>query len=147
MNMCNTCGLNIDEINTINTSIKIINNESIRIPFFCSECNRIKCNAKVTKDRVLVYEDEVPDKFKGTNIIIPESSKDELKTGYGFIISVGPGYYNKNGKFVFPSVKVGQRIMFDKSTPWSIKIEDSYGVIREIRLIGEQDIYGIIEEN
>ena len=87
-------------------------------------------------DKVLVKPgDKTGEKKLASGIIIPESAdKDKLVSGE--VIAVGPGKMSNEGKRVPMDVKVGDTILFKKST-WEepLKIEGE-----EYHLLSESDI-------
>ncbi len=72
---------------------------------------------------------EVGGKETESGIFIPESATKEPGSKKGRVVAVGPGKYD-DGKFIAPSVKVGDTVLFQ----WGEKIEikgTEYYVVRE----------------
>jgi len=93
---------------------------------------------KPLHDRVLVKRLEEEEKTKG-GIIIPDTAKE--KPVRGEIIAAGPGKLGDDGKRLEMSVKVGDKVMFNKYAGTEVKIGgDEHLVMRE------DDIVAIIEE-
>lgn len=93
---------------------------------------------KPLHDRVLVKRLEEEEKTKG-GIIIPDTAKE--KPVRGEIMAAGPGKLGDDGKRMEMSVKVGDKVMFNKYAGTEVKIGgDEHLVMRE------DDIVAIIEE-
>ncbi len=93
---------------------------------------------KPLHDRVLVKRLEEEEKTKG-GIIIPDTAKE--KPIKGEVVAVGPGRITDDGKRIEMSVKVGDKVMFNKYAGTEIKIEGE-----EYLIMREDDIVAIIEE-
>ncbi len=94
-------------------------------------------NLKPLHDRVLVKRLEEEEKTKG-GIIIPDTAKE--KPIRGEVKAVGPGKVSNEGKRIEMSVKVGDKVMFNKYAGTEIKIEGE-----EHLVMREDDIVAIIE--
>lgn len=81
-------------------------------------------------DRVVIEEIvEVAEKETKSGIFIPESATKDSGSKKGTVVAVGPGKYD-DGKFIAPSIKVGDTVLFQ----WGEKIEVKgveYYVVRE----------------
>ena len=88
-------------------------------------------------DRVVVKRVDEDTKTKG-GIIIPETI-DKEKAEQGYVVAVGPGKKNDEGKVVPVSVKVGDKVMFNKYGYDEVKIE---GV--EYYIVSESNILAIL---
>ncbi len=93
---------------------------------------------KPLHDRVLIKRIEEEEKTKG-GIIIPDTAKE--KPIRGEVIAVGPGRITDDGKRIEMSVKVGDKVMFNRYAGTEIKIEGE-----EYLIMREDDIVAIIEE-
>ena len=71
-------------------------------------------------------------------IILPESDSKE-KSEQGQVLSVGPGEY-KDGKFISPGVKVGEKVVFSKYGYDEITVNGE-----ELYLIKEENILAILK--
>ncbi len=89
-------------------------------------------------DRVLVKRLEEEEKTKG-GIIIPDTAKE--KPQQGKIVAVGNGRTTEDGKVIPLSVKVGEKVLFQKYSGSDIKIEGE-----EYLILREEEILGIIED-
>ncbi|MDK2920884.1 MAG: chaperonin GroES [Desulfonauticus sp.] len=94
-------------------------------------------NLKPLQDRVLVKRLEEEEVTKG-GIIIPDTAKE--KPIKGEVVAVGPGKTTDDGKTIPMSVKVGDKVLFNKYAGTEVKIE---GV--EHLVMREDDILAIIE--
>jgi len=94
-------------------------------------------NLKPLHDRVLVKRLEEEEKTKG-GIIIPDTAKE--KPIRGEVKAVGPGKVSNEGKRIEMSVKVGDKVMFNKYAGTEIKIEGE-----EHLVMREDDIVAIID--
>ncbi|SDO05943.1 co-chaperone GroES [Desulfonauticus submarinus] len=94
-------------------------------------------NLKPLHDRVLVKRLEEEEVTKG-GIIIPDTAKE--KPIKGEVVAVGPGKVSDDGKTIPMTVKVGDKILFNKYAGTEVKIE---GV--EHLVMREDDILAIIE--
>ncbi len=93
---------------------------------------------KPLHDRVLVKRLEEEEKTKG-GIIIPDTAKE--KPVRGEIMAAGPGKLGDDGKRMEMSVKVGDKVMFNKYAGTEVKIGGE-----EHLVMREDDIVAIIEE-
>jgi chaperonin GroES len=80
---------------------------------------------------------EEEEKTKG-GIIIPDTAKE--KPIRGEVVAVGPGKMSDDGKRMEMSVKVGDKVMFNKYAGTEIKVEGE-----EHLVMREDDIVAIIE--
>ncbi|MFP4035404.1 MAG: co-chaperone GroES [Desulfovermiculus sp.] len=92
---------------------------------------------KPLHDRVLVKRLEEEEKTKG-GIIIPDTAKE--KPIRGEVVAAGPGKMSDDGKRMEMSVKVGDKVMFNKYAGTEIKVEGE-----EHLVMREDDIVAIIE--
>jgi chaperonin GroES len=93
---------------------------------------------KPLHDRVLVKRLEEEEKTKG-GIIIPDTAKE--KPVRGEIKAAGPGKLGDDGKRLEMSVKVGDKVMFNKYAGTEVKIEGE-----EHLVMREDDIVAVIED-
>lgn len=126
--MCNRCG-------SMENTAHIV--EKYNIPFKCPECGSIDFPYRPTGDKVFVWPDPEPEYYKGT-IYIPEFIRE--RDGYGVILAIGKGYYDRRGKWHPTSLKVGERIIYDKNVPWSMEVEAPDGNKYTVVYMGEQDV-------
>ena len=89
-------------------------------------------------DRVVIDRDELEEKTAG-GIVLPETAKD--KPIRGTVIALGTGRILDDGTRSTFQVKVGDRVLFSKYGPETIKVtEDEYLLMRE------DDILAVIED-
>lgn len=96
-----------------------------------------KVNIKPLGDRVVL---EVLDETEQTagGIYLPETAREKPQRGQ--ILAVGPGRLNDAGKREEMQVKVGDKVLFAKYSGTDVKLGD-----REVKILSEKDILGIIE--
>ena len=87
-------------------------------------------------DRVLVERLESEEKTSG-GIIIPDSAKEKPMQGY--VVAVGTGLRDDNGKVVPLDVNEGDVILFGKWAGNEVKVDG-----KELLIMKESDIMGII---
>lgn len=95
---------------------------------------RLKMTVKPLHDRVLIKRIEEENKT-AAGIIIPDQSKD--KPSEGEVIAVGDGYTNTDGSTRALSVKVGDKVLFEKWGGSEVKVGgEEYLVMKEEKIIG-----------
>ncbi len=88
---------------------------------------------KPLHDRVLIKTIEETQTASG--LYIPEGSKD--KPSEGEVIAVGDGYTNADGSVRALSVKVGDKVLFEKWGGSEVKVDGhDYLVMKEEKIIG-----------
>jgi co-chaperonin GroES (HSP10) len=115
-----------------------------KVPFQCKICGSLKFPYQATLDRVFIFPDPPPEQVGA--IYIPEVLRDIHQKEYGIALSVGPGHVNERRRFIPTSVKIGDRVVYDRYTPRRISVEGSDGKLYDITIAGEQDIHGTIED-
>jgi co-chaperonin GroES (HSP10) len=101
------------------------------------------------RDVVFLYRTPAPETFSDDGVIeIPKRLKHLYKTDEGTILAVGPGYYDKKGKYhKTPDwVKPGVKIRFDKNVPWGITENGVDGKPYSVVMCGVSDIHFVVEE-
>ncbi len=93
---------------------------------------------KPLSDHILIEPVKEEEKTKG-GIFLPDTASKE-KSEEGVIIAVGPGKKTDDGKIVMMSVKVGDKVLFQKYGPSEIKIDG-----KEYLIASESDILAVIE--
>lgn len=93
-------------------------------------------------DRVIVLPDPTPEKIG--LIFIPNSAKEAFRNEIGTVMAIGPGYYDRKGKWIPTTVKVGDRVVYDKSVMNTVDIGKNLGDTIQYKMIGELDIKGIM---
>lgn len=89
-------------------------------------------------DKILVKQLEEEEKTKG-GIIIPDSAKE--KPHQGKVIAVGKGKILEGGDIRPLDVKVGDKVLFEKYSGTTIKIEGE-----EYMMMSESEVLAIIEK-
>lgn len=91
-------------------------------------------SVKPLHDRVLVKRLEEENKTAG-GIIIPDNSKE--KPAEGEVIAVGEGLRNTDGSVSKLSVKVGDKVLFEKYGHSEIQLEgNDFLIMRESSILG-----------
>jgi len=150
--ICEKCGAEYDIVESKKVlkdkelcPIKKVNGTEIKIPFTCNECGSIFLY-RFMGDKVIVFEDKVSETYDNTSIHIPDTYKEHYKSGFGFVIGIGPGFVNDRYKFINTTLRIGQRVLFDVTVPWNLKFKALDGKEYPVRLMGEQDIFCVIED-
>ena len=89
---------------------------------------------KPLADRVLIREDaESKEKQTSAGIIIPVTVNEDKGSKRGEVIAVGPGRVEE-GKLIVPSVKAGDKVLFQ----WGDKVkigDDEFYIVRESEIL------------
>ena len=115
---------------------------------FQDEQGSIQFPLEPTLDRVFIFPSSLPEKFHGSNILIPEMFQEYYKQGIGILLAAGPGYYDAKGKWhpTSPQLKIGARVFYDVSVPWEEVLTGLDGEQHVVVLCGNSDIYGVFED-
>lgn len=118
------------------------------IPFYCDTCGVIDFPFKAIRDIIFVWRDKPPSYIGDEKIIeIPAQFREYYRNEWGYILSAGPGYYNKKGYIpINPYLISGQRIIYNKEAPWEWKVKDSKGIPHTVMVLGEQDILAVYDK-
>jgi chaperonin GroES len=85
-------------------------------------------------DRILIKEDtDSKEKKTSSGIIIPVGVNEDKSGKRGVVMAVGPGR-TEEGKTIAPSVKVGDKVLFQ----WGDKIQvegEEYYIVRESEIL------------
>ena len=88
-------------------------------------------------DRVVIERHEQENKTVG-GIVLANNAKEKPQTGT--VVAVGAGRTLDNGKTLTPSVKKGDKVLFDKYAGTSVKYEGkSYLVLHDKDLVAIVD--------
>ena len=90
------------------------------------------------QDRVIVKRKEEETKTAG-GIVLPGSAAE--KPSQGEVVAVGPGRVLENGDVRPLDIKVGDVVVFGKYASNTVKLGDE-----ELLILGENEIYGVIEK-
>jgi len=88
-------------------------------------------------DRVIVKRLE-EERTTASGIVIPDSATEKPDTGE--VLAVGTGKLLEDGKVRAVDVKVGDKVLFGKSSGQTVKIEGE-----EMLVMREEDIMGVLE--
>jgi co-chaperonin GroES (HSP10) len=141
--ICPACKSNTANKERIQSIIK-----DKKIPFVCPKCGMIKFPVRATLDRLLVWADPIADTLgKAGLIYLPEVAKENYRNEYGTVLSCGPGYYDakQQNRFIPTSLKVGDRIAYDKDVLYRLSVVDDAGKKHQVTLMGHEDVYGCAE--
>ena len=86
----------------------------------------------------IILEVEEAEDVTASGIILTDSNKE--KPTIGKVIAVGPGKTTHKGLIPLDSVKVGDRVIFEKYGNSEVKIDD-----QEYLIVAEDKILGVIE--
>jgi chaperonin GroES len=93
---------------------------------------------KPLADRVLVRPEVEKGKRKG-GIVIPDTAQEKPQVGK--VIAVGAGRLSDNGTRISPSLKKGDRILFEKYSGAEVDIVDIQHLI-----VRESDVIAIVQD-
>lgn len=99
-----------------------------------------KNKTKITPlgNKIIVRRDEA-DSVTESGIVLPESAKDQQKTGV--VEAVGPGAINtETGDRIAMTVKAGDRVIFSSYAGTEVKLD-----AEELLIMSESDVLAIIE--
>src|SRR5260370_18173451 len=88
-------------------------------------------------DRVVVKRINAEEKTAG-GIIIPDTAQE--KPSQGEIVAIGPGGRDEAGKLIPIDLKVGDTVLFGKSSDTEVKIDG-----QDLLIMNESDIMGVID--
>lgn len=114
-----------------------------KIPFWCENCGHLVFPIDAVRDIVFIYPFPMDKKTIG-GIHIPEQVLADEKTGYGYVLTAGSGYYDKKGKFHISNLKTGMIVAYDSSVLWGREFLGSDGKKHKIVYCGEQDVKAIV---
>lgn len=98
------------------------------------------------RDLIFIFPTPPPMRIGSENLFfIPNEFKNRHQDKTGVILAVGPGYYDKKGKFhPTPSeLKPGARVVFDNLTPWGQYLPGLDGRQHFVFLCGVCDVLGL----
>jgi co-chaperonin GroES (HSP10) len=124
--------------------------EKYSIPFKCKDCGAIYFPLSMRRDLVVVWvPKEVKENKLSSVIIIPEKIIDEnlKKNKTGIILDAGPGYYDKNGRFIENPFKSGDVVSYNNQTPWRLPVVDSLGQEHSLPYFNFGDVFGWLTED
>ena len=92
-----------------------------------------------THDRIFVSR-KAPETKTASGIVLPEIAGE--RPDEGVVIAVGPGKAFENGTIVALTVKVGDKILFNKHSGQTTKLASG----EEVLVMREDDVFAIIED-
>ena len=88
-------------------------------------------------DRVIIEIQKPKERTVG-GIVLANNAKEKPQTGK--VVAVGPGRILSNGKKVAPTVKTGEKVLFDKYSGTSVKYNgQSYLVVHNKDIVAVVD--------
>ena len=118
-----------------------------QVPFKCNTCGNIKFPYKALNGIVFLWPKPIEEKTKG-GLHIPEIYKENFKSFYAVVLSVGKGCKNKKtNQFVEAEIQSGDIVIYDKSIPWTSEVEDSEGKKHKVSMANILDINAKVSAN
>ena len=146
--VCGKCGVEVKfRGNKVEVSDDKFNARKKKIPFHCRVCGALQFPVKAIRDVVFLWPDPLPIHVNpDSKLIIPDVFRKYYKNDFGYVLSAGPGYQKDGECFRASELKAGDRVVYDKSTPWKHPIEDQEGKVHQIRMMGARDVKAILED-
>lgn len=79
------------------------------------------------------------DEMTKSGIVLPDTAKEKPQEGR--VVAVGPGGYDKNGNKVEMTLKVGDRVLYQKYAGTEFKIDDE-----EHLVLAQDDVLALVVE-
>ena len=112
---------------------------------FIDKTGNILFPYKAIRDVVFVLPCKTPEQLGF--LILPETYRENYRNEYGIVLSIGPGaYIKKFKKYVQTIVKAGDLVVYDPATPWTVNVEAPDCNSYLIKIMGERDISGKIQQ-
>jgi len=156
IDVCSDCGneieiaSTIDELSRTINNIRLVNEElnsrQFNVPFHCLTCGAIKFPYRAILDHVFIYPTPLPERYGNSKMFIPDNYKRHYRNWIGIVLHVGPGCYLDSGSFKHTQLRIGQRVVYDKTVPWNIDVEDSNGQVHKVIICGELDVRAVLGE-
>ena len=107
----------------------------------------VKSPFRAILDRCIIWPTPAPEKIGLGTILIPDTIRMGFQDSTGILLSVGPGYYDKRGRWCPTSdqLKPGIKIHYDRSVPWGAQGTGLDGKMYNLVICGVKDVQGIIE--
>lgn len=93
---------------------------------------------KPLADRILVIPDKAEEKTS-SGLFLPEGAKD--KPNIGTVIAVGEGKITDSGVSLYPTIEVGNKILYGEYSGISVTLERE-----EYLIMKESDVFAVIED-
>lgn len=114
---------------------------------FHDSFNKLHFKYRPLRDICFIWQVEPP-KTLGKLGIIEMATQfiRNHKKGEGILLAVGPGYHSQDGKFhpTSDQLRVGLKVQYDQSVPWSAPIEDLEGELRTVTMCTTSDLRMVI---
>lgn len=120
--------------------------EALRCPFLSK--NKIKFPIRALNDIVFLWkipESVISEKKLSETIIIPEHIIRKKTSEIGFILSIGPGYWDKKKFYPCTDLKAGDFVAYDSSVPWNMGVKAEDGKEYMVTIAGYKDVRALAE--
>lgn len=113
---------------------------------FIGPDGRVKSPFRAILDRCILWPTPPPERIGKGIIELPQSVRKDFQDSTAILLSVGPGYYDNQGKWhpTSDQLKPGVRVSFDKTVPWCVIGKDQTGKEHVLVICGVMDIQGIL---
>jgi len=105
---------------------------------------------KALLDRAFIFPEPLPEKHESKEklIEIPEQFREYYQRGIGYLLAIGPGYWDLEGKWhlTSPQLQPGVKVLYDISVPWSMWVKDDEGREHLVTRCGASDIWCVVED-
>jgi len=92
---------------------------------------------KPLDNRVVLRVTKEEEKTQG-GLVLASAAQEKPQTAE--VLAVGPGRTTNHGKLIEPSLKVGDKVIFEKFAGTSVTIDDE-----EVLIVKDSDILAIVE--
>lgn len=104
---------------------------------------------QMMKDMICLWQYTPPRKLGKGILAVPEGFEEFHTIGVGVVLSAGPGYHDKKGKWVptNPNLQPGSVVEYDKTIPWSFpeNVLDILGDFHSLPMCPAVNIFGVYE--
>lgn len=113
-------------------------------PFIGSD-GQVKSPFRAILDRCIIWPTPPPWRLGLKIIEIPETVRESFQDSTGILLSVGPGYDDKDGWHpTSDQLKPGVKVHFDNTVPWGAQGVGLDGKTYNLVICGVQDIQGVL---
>jgi co-chaperonin GroES (HSP10)/predicted RNA-binding Zn-ribbon protein involved in translation (DUF1610 family) len=118
---------------------KRLDSEVEQVPFYCNTCGSVHINLKALHNYVFIYPIKKKSKSISSVLIVPEVDEPEY-TDYGIVLTYGKGYYDNKRYHPVSDLKVGMKVVYDKTVPWGIEWQGTDGKKYLIKIMPYLDV-------
>jgi co-chaperonin GroES (HSP10) len=145
---CEICGANL--LADLTDYAAFAMGRSEYTPFLCKECGGMRFPIRAIRDIVFVKPEPVENFPHSDIIVVPDILKAHTLSGFGFILSVGPGYQDNKGRF-WPThtITIGKKVVFDKDVAdlFTFTVKDYDDSPQKVVACGFGDIKAVVLED